>query len=206
MHLQRFLRPTVKEALAAARENLGPDALVLSTELVQAPGWRGWTGQRVVAITAGTEKPVSESRTSETEDRQGPRVPGSQGPRVRGFSGSTVRETVMELFAGRPPQDPRTLGPSDPGTLGPSDLGTLGPWDPRTFGPSAPGTTSSVHPLRAAVAAKLIASGVTPKLAEAAAETLRIGDCRFASSDTLHRAMRQAIAACAGGAFEPARV
>ena len=66
MHLKRFLRPTVREALAAARETLGPQALVLSTELVQAPGWRGWTGQRVVPLTAGTEHEIEEEAT---EDR-----------------------------------------------------------------------------------------------------------------------------------------
>ncbi len=56
MHVKRLYRPTVREALAAAREQLGPGALVLSTELVPAPGWRGWIGQREVRLTAATER------------------------------------------------------------------------------------------------------------------------------------------------------
>ena len=56
MHVKRLYRPTVREALSAAREELGPAALVLSTELVPASGWRGWIGQRVVRLTAAAER------------------------------------------------------------------------------------------------------------------------------------------------------
>jgi flagellar biosynthesis protein FlhF len=63
MHLKRFRRETVKEALRAVREELGPDALVLSTRVVAAPGMKGWFGARVVEVTAATERPtVSEDR------------------------------------------------------------------------------------------------------------------------------------------------
>jgi flagellar biosynthesis protein FlhF len=57
MHVKRIYRPSVREALLAAREELGPGALVLSTELVPALGWRGWVGQRVVRLTAAAERP-----------------------------------------------------------------------------------------------------------------------------------------------------
>src|SRR5262245_18521842 len=57
MHVKRLYRPTVREALMAAKDELGPAALVLSTELVPAPGWRGWIGQRVVRLTAAAERP-----------------------------------------------------------------------------------------------------------------------------------------------------
>lgn len=57
MHVKRLYRPTVREALAAAREELGSGALVLSTELVPASGWRGWVGQRVVRLTAAADRP-----------------------------------------------------------------------------------------------------------------------------------------------------
>lgn len=69
MFVKRFLRSTVREAAAAAREALGPDALVLSTELVPAPGWRGWTGRRMVALTAAADCPVSASRSEATASR-----------------------------------------------------------------------------------------------------------------------------------------
>ena len=70
MFVKRFLRPTVREAAAAAREALGPHALVLSTELVAAPGWRGWVGKRCVALTAAADRPVSASRPPASASRR----------------------------------------------------------------------------------------------------------------------------------------
>ena len=54
MHLKKYRRPTVKDALRAVREELGPAALVLSTELVPVAGVKGWLGRKEVEITAGT--------------------------------------------------------------------------------------------------------------------------------------------------------
>lgn len=62
MHLKRYRGSTVREALAGARADLGPAALVLSTRLVPAHGLSGWLGQRVVEVTAALDRPVSESR------------------------------------------------------------------------------------------------------------------------------------------------
>ena len=62
MHLKRYRRSTVREALAAVKEELGPEALVLSTELVTATGWRGVVGAREVQITAALDRRVSEDR------------------------------------------------------------------------------------------------------------------------------------------------
>jgi flagellar biosynthesis protein FlhF len=70
MHVKRFYNSTVREALADAKAEFGPDALVLSTELVAAPGWRGWVGRRVVALTAATEREVSARRTMTPFHRQ----------------------------------------------------------------------------------------------------------------------------------------
>jgi flagellar biosynthesis protein FlhF len=66
MHLKRYRRETVKDALRAVREDLGPDALVLSTRMVAAPGIRGWLGARVVEVTAAAERPtMSANRQAE---------------------------------------------------------------------------------------------------------------------------------------------
>ncbi|HEX7941565.1 MAG TPA: hypothetical protein VF488_07150 [Gemmatimonadaceae bacterium] len=71
MQLKKFRQPTVREALREARETLGPDALVLSTEMVPASGLRGWMGAREVQITAALDATVSEARPS-TEERRRP--------------------------------------------------------------------------------------------------------------------------------------
>jgi flagellar biosynthesis protein FlhF len=70
MHYKKFCRPTVREALRAVREELGPDALVLSTRIVASPGVRGWIGARVVEVTAAVERAdVSPSRITPSADR-----------------------------------------------------------------------------------------------------------------------------------------
>ncbi len=62
MQVKRYRTPTVREALALAREDLGPQALVLSTRMVSAGGVRGWLGRREVELTAMVPTPVSENR------------------------------------------------------------------------------------------------------------------------------------------------
>jgi flagellar biosynthesis protein FlhF len=75
---QRFRSSSVRDALAQARESLGPSALVLGTRLVPASGWRGWLGGREVEVSAFPSARVSEKRQS--ADGEGERtVPPSQG-------------------------------------------------------------------------------------------------------------------------------
>src|SRR5918994_1131232 len=62
MHLKRYRRETVKDALRAVREDLGPNALILSTRMVSARGVRGWFGGRVVEVAAAERPGMSESR------------------------------------------------------------------------------------------------------------------------------------------------
>lgn len=71
MHLRKFVQPTVREALREVRETLGPDAYVLSTDMVAAPGLRGLLGARLVQVTAGVDEDVSDARPSD-EDRRPP--------------------------------------------------------------------------------------------------------------------------------------
>ena len=68
MHLKRYRRSTLKDALRAVREELGPDALVLSTREVTASGMRGMIGGLEIEVTAAAERPVvPESRHAEPE-------------------------------------------------------------------------------------------------------------------------------------------
>ncbi|MGV3516737.1 hypothetical protein [Luteitalea sp.] len=61
---QRFRSSSVRDALAQAREALGPSALVLGTRLVPSSGWRGWLGGREVEVSAFAPSGVSENRRS----------------------------------------------------------------------------------------------------------------------------------------------
>lgn len=70
MNLKRFRGETVREALERARGELGPDALVLSTQLVPASGWRGFGGGREVEVNAAIDREVSEPRIARQEVRQ----------------------------------------------------------------------------------------------------------------------------------------
>jgi flagellar biosynthesis protein FlhF len=72
MYLKTYRGTSVRELLALARVELGPDALVLSTRLVSAGGWRGLVGSRVVELVAATERPVSENRPVEQPHRHVP--------------------------------------------------------------------------------------------------------------------------------------
>ncbi|MGH9370930.1 MAG: hypothetical protein ACRD15_05310 [Vicinamibacterales bacterium] len=106
MHLKKYRRPTMKDALRAVREELGPAALVLSTELVPVPGVKGWFGAREVEVTAAAERiPVSEFR---------PSAPGGDGReelragreivarlQAGGMDAALAREVAGALPAGR---------------------------------------------------------------------------------------------------------
>jgi flagellar biosynthesis protein FlhF len=69
MQLKRYRSASVREALALARQELGPNALVLSTRLVGAPGVRGWLGARVVEVTAAADREMSANRPETLADR-----------------------------------------------------------------------------------------------------------------------------------------
>src|SRR5262245_31919556 len=86
MFLKRFRANDVRDALRAVREDLGPDALVLSTEMVPAYGFRGLMGVREVEITAAIEREPSAVRPEESVNRQATADP-------------VVRNSVAELTA-----------------------------------------------------------------------------------------------------------
>jgi flagellar biosynthesis protein FlhF len=70
MYYRTYRGSSVRELLAQARVELGPDALVLSTRMVSAGGWRGLLGNRMVEIVAAAERPVSAGRQTEQVLRQ----------------------------------------------------------------------------------------------------------------------------------------
>lgn len=102
MHVKRFYQRTVRDALAAAREELGAEALVLSTELVPVPGWRGWFGQRVVALTAAAERPpaLSDQRPAPSRSRHA-RTDGARAGVVATLTAAGAGSALAEAVAGR---------------------------------------------------------------------------------------------------------
>ena len=109
MHLKRYQRQTVKEALRAVREDLGPDALVLSTRLIAAPGPRGWIGGRLVEITAAANRPdVTGDRHSEPRTG-GDSVPSRSGSEMAAKLEATGLDavTARQVAAAHPPDKRR---------------------------------------------------------------------------------------------------
>ncbi|MEW5981056.1 MAG: hypothetical protein AB1806_01640 [Acidobacteriota bacterium] len=76
MFLKTYRGTTVKDLLARAREELGPAALVLSTRLVPAGGWRGLVGFRAVELTAAVPRKVSDNRPPDRPTGPGTRACG----------------------------------------------------------------------------------------------------------------------------------
>jgi flagellar biosynthesis protein FlhF len=100
MHLKKYRRPTVKDALRAVREELGPAALVLSTELVPVAGVKGWLGMKEVEITAAAERvPVSEIRPSGPDDAAAREIAARL--QASGMEAALAREIAGGLPAGR---------------------------------------------------------------------------------------------------------
>lgn len=89
---QRFRSSSVRDALAQARESLGPSALVLGTRLVPAAGWRGWLGGREVEVSAFPGSSVSENRRS--RDRDEVHVPAPEGSGRQPVTDSLVARLI----------------------------------------------------------------------------------------------------------------
>jgi len=66
MIARHYRSSSVRDALAQARRELGPTALVHGTRLVPAAGWRGWFGVREVELSASAPTLVSENRPTAT--------------------------------------------------------------------------------------------------------------------------------------------
>jgi flagellar biosynthesis protein FlhF len=100
MQVKRFYSSSVEDALRAAREQLGRDAVVLSTDLVPSPGWRGWMGQRLVAVTAAVERKLSAIRPAASPRRQSAELPVRSGVVAR-VAATGVDIALAERVVGR---------------------------------------------------------------------------------------------------------
>lgn len=98
MQVKKFRQPTVKQALRAVRDELGPQALVLSTEMVTAGGWRGLVGMREVQVTAGINATLSTVRHTGNERRQAD-IPSSQDHLVARLLASGLDRSMADAVA-----------------------------------------------------------------------------------------------------------
>lgn len=174
MHYKRFCRPTLKEALQAVREDLGPAALVLSTRSVPAAGIRRWIGARAVEVTAVMDRDsVSVSRMALSENRLPERTRGiaarlqscglsemlavsiAQHPSLdmRGAGAGVMREAVADTLA------PLTASGDEPATV-------------EVFiGPPGAGKTTTI----AKIAAQARGAGRAARHGVVAADGFRVG-------------------------------
>lgn len=154
MQVKEFRQSTVREAFQAIRDEFGPDALVLSSTLVSARGWRGWVGQREVRVTA-------------------------QAP--EGFEAADERRSA----------EPERR---------PADTGVV----PQT---SAVDTPTVVAPaIAGSLAARLIAAGVDPVVAEGAAAGVPARRQRSLTTDGVRQALAAHLTPLAAGGEAFARV
>jgi flagellar biosynthesis protein FlhF len=100
MQVKRFYSSSVEDAMRAAREQLGREAVVLSTDLVPSPGWRGWMGQRLVAVTAAVEKQLSAIRPAASPRRQSAELPVRAGVIAR-LTATGLDAAIAERVVGR---------------------------------------------------------------------------------------------------------
>lgn len=98
MHLRRYRSITVKDALAKARGDLGPGALVLSTKTVTALGWRGWLGAREVELTAAADRPFEDEAAVPGVGRPDP-VSAIRAKRAARPAGAGERDGRAALLA-----------------------------------------------------------------------------------------------------------
>jgi flagellar biosynthesis protein FlhF len=173
MHFKRFCRPTVREALRAVREELGPGALVLSTRVVRRTGIRGWMGSRVVEVTAAVERlDVSDERIPTPVDRPDPQTSGI----VARLEASGIDSAVARLVAEHPAVRRRGAGATEIRTsladqLAPLTVPDDGIAPIEVFvGPPGVGKTTTI----AKIAARTRATQMT-RLGLVAADGFRVG-------------------------------
>lgn len=114
MQETEFRQPTVREAFQAIREEFGPDALVLSSELVSRRGWRGWVGMREVRVTARAPEgwvPAEDRRPAEPARRRTDTAPPISSLAAQLTAAGLDGELAEAVAAGVPAKQQRGLTP-----------------------------------------------------------------------------------------------
>jgi flagellar biosynthesis GTPase FlhF len=174
MHYKRFCRPTLKEALQAVREDLGPTALVLSTRSVPAAGMRRWIGTRVVEVTAVMDGDfVSVSRAA----LSGNRLPDRTSGIAARLQSCGLSEMLATSIAQHPALETRgadadVMREAVADTLGPLTAIDDEPAPVEVFiGPPGAGKTTTI----AKIAAQARGAGRSARHGVVAADGFRVG-------------------------------
>lgn len=59
MKIKRYLTGTINEAVFQIKQELGPEAVIVSSRRIRRPGWKGWLGSKLWEVTAALDQ-VSE--------------------------------------------------------------------------------------------------------------------------------------------------
>lgn len=213
MQAKRFYSSSVEDAMRAVREQMGRDAIVLSTDMVASPGWRGWMGQRVVAVTAAIERSWSAIRPEASTRRQSAAVSAKSGVlaalAATGLDSATIhrvaaRLTIAECRIGTEAAIRRELAREFESMMAESDRGTT----VEVFvGPPGAGKTTSIAKI---AAARRVAGQRPPVLISAdgfragAVEHLRSYAAVIGAPFRVARGaaeLERALASCPGGAL-----
>ncbi len=105
MQVKQFRQPTVREAFREIRDEFGPSALVLSSELVAAPGWRGWVGMREVQVTASAPEgwQASADRRTPARESRPADTPGGSGSLAARLIAAGIEPGLAEAVAATVP-------------------------------------------------------------------------------------------------------
>ncbi len=112
MQVKQFRQATVREAFGAIRDEFGPSALVLSSELVNARGWRGWVGMREVQVTASAPdgwEPEQERRPAVQRSRPADIQAGASSLAARLMAAGIEPALAESVAAGVAPRQQRGL-------------------------------------------------------------------------------------------------
>jgi flagellar biosynthesis protein FlhF len=177
MHLKRYRRSSVRDALASVRRELGPDALVLSVTTVRAEGWRGWVGARAVEVMAAAERGAARAsgQAAPAADDQ-PRSPLESGLVARLCASGIDRDLACAVTASLPDCTRRTAAPEAICRALAARVGTLAaghePPAPVTVfvGPPGAGKTTTIAKIAAQARARARA-----RFALVSADGFRVG-------------------------------
>lgn len=95
MFVKKFEALTLEKALAMIKEELGPDALVLSTRKIK----KGWLQKPLVEVTAAYEKPQKGEEQSCSKDDLSTIFPHRKERLPRNVDGASIRRTKMDRYA-----------------------------------------------------------------------------------------------------------